>query len=326
MAAGFSLLEVGSDIAGSIRIPAAYCGVSGLKATENRIPRTGHIPHLPEHLGGERSVRHMLSFGLLARSVADLELGFDVIAGPDGIDTEVPPWLETPLMGVTERPLRLALWDDAGLPVCESTRAALKAMVLRLEDAGHTVEHKAPPNFELPLLHEAFGAISGVEIGLGMPRWQQRLLPFLRHLLPSGETLARAFAKGLRFNVRDYNRALNCREAAIVSLDGFLQDFDALLCPVASTLAYPGLPMPAWVKPPAIRVDGRKLSYLEATIGWTVPFSVTGSPVVTLPVGIEAGLPVGVQVVGRRWRDQALLAVAARLESCLGGFIPPPLG
>lgn len=325
VAAGFSLLEAGSDIAGSIRIPAAYCGVSGFKATENRIPRTGHIPHLPEHLGGERCVRHMLSFGLLARSVADLRLGFDLIAGPDGVDMEVPPCLPEPLTMVPERPLRLALWDDAGLPLCARTRAAFAAMVGRLAGAGHKVERKAPPDFDLPSLHALFGAIGGVEIGLGMPRWQQKLLPIAGHLLPRSETLARAFARGLRFNMQDYNRALNGREAAIACLEGFLEDYDALLCPVACTVAYPGQPMPVWARPPAMHVDGRKLPYLEATIGWTAAFSVTGSPVVTVPAGIEAGLPVGVQLVGRRWGDQALLAIAARLEDCLGGFVPPPL-
>lgn len=113
VAMGFSWLDLGSDIAGSIRIPAAYCGVSGLKATENRIPRTGHIPHLP---GAPRSVRHLLSFGLLGRSIGDLRLGLDIVAGPDGLDTEVPPIVPAPTKAL-ERPLRVAYWDDfAGLP------------------------------------------------------------------------------------------------------------------------------------------------------------------------------------------------------------------
>ncbi|WP_079435882.1 amidase [Zoogloea sp. LCSB751] len=324
VAAGFSLLELGSDIAGSIRIPAAYCGVTGLKATENRIPRTGHIPHLPEHLRGERSVRHMLSFGLLARSVADLQLGYGLIAGPDGCDMEVPPWQPDQLPALAKNPLRLVLWEEGCLPLCERTRAALAGMVGKLEAAGHSVERRAPPDLDLRALHTLFGAIGGVEIGLGMPAWQRRLLPALRHLLPRTETLGRAFAAGLRFDMADYNRALNAREAAIASLERFLADFDALLSPVACTVAYPGRPMPAWSKPPAVQVDGRKLPYLEATIGWTAPFSLTGSPVVTLPLGIEAGLPVGVQVVGRRWQDEALLAVATRLEGVLGGFVSPP--
>ena len=88
VAMGFSLLDLGSDIGGSIRIPAAYCGVAGFKASENRIPRSGHIPQLP---GQPRTVRHLLSFGALARSCADLALALPLLCGPDGLDSEVPP-------------------------------------------------------------------------------------------------------------------------------------------------------------------------------------------------------------------------------------------
>jgi amidase len=88
IAMGFAALELGSDIGGSIRIPAACCGVVGFKASENRLPRTGHIPHLP---GQQRSVRHMLSFGLLARTVADVAHAMPSLAGADGEDQEVPP-------------------------------------------------------------------------------------------------------------------------------------------------------------------------------------------------------------------------------------------
>lgn len=136
----------------------------------------------------------------------------------------------------------------------------------------------------------------------------------------------RAVARGLRFDMRAYNRALNEREEAIFRLETFLSGFDALLCPVATTVAYPGRPMSLFSGPPRLSVAGRRLPYLEATIGLTLPFSVTGSPVAALPLGIENGLPVGIQVVGRRWGEEALLAVAAQLEPIFGGFVAPPLG
>lgn len=327
IAAGLSLLEVGSDLAGSIRIPAAYCGVAGLKATENRIPRTGHIPHLPEHLGGTRSVRHMLSFGVLARSVADLQLGYGLVAGPDGKDSEVPPLpVPSPLRVRDGGPLRLALWDDFGLPLCERTRAGLAGMLQRLEAAGHRVERGVPPGLDPAHLRVLFGLIGGAEIGLGMPSWQRAFLLAARHLLPPSEGVMRAVARGLRFDMRAYNRALNEREEAICRLETFLSGFDALLCPVATTVAYPGRPMSLFSGAPRLSVAGRRLPYLEATIGLTLPFSVTGSPVAALPLGIEDGLPVGIQVVGRRWGEEALLAVAAQLEPIFGGFVAPPLG
>jgi amidase len=325
VAAGFSLLEAGSDLAGSIRIPAAYCGVSGFKATENRIPRTGHIPHLPEHLGGVRSVRRMLSFGALGRSVADLQLGLAVMAGPDGIDSEVPA---LPVAGASlhddGRPLRLLLWDDWGLPLCERTRAVFARLPEKLSAAGHVLRRGSVAGIDPAELWEVFGLIAGAEIGLGMPGWQRHAFLVLRHLLPPSERLMRAISRGLRFDMRAYNRALDRREQWIQQLEAELADVDALLCPVVSTVAYPGQPLGPFDRPPRLTVAGKRLPYLEATIGLTVPFSLSGSPVVALPAGVEDGLPVGVQLVGRRWGDDALLAAAARLEPALGGLLMPP--
>jgi amidase len=326
VAAGLSLLDPGSDLAGSIRIPAAYCGVAGFKATENRIPRSGHIPHLPARFGGARSVRHMLSFGLLARSVADLRLGYGLLAGPDGEDMEVPPVASvTAPLPRQGRPLRLALWTDFGLPLCDRTRIAMETLADRLRAVGHEVSRVVPPGLDPEALRENFGLIGGVEVGLGLPVWQRALLRSVPHVLPSSERLLRALARGARLDLREYNQALNLREESIIALEAFLGGVDALLCPVASCVAYPGRPMGALSRPPALTVAGRRLPYLEATIGLTVPFSVTGNPVAVLPVGVFDGLPVGVQVVGRRWAEATLLEVAADLEPLLGGFRPPPL-
>ncbi len=328
VAAGFSLIDAGSDLGGSIRIPAAYCGVAGFKATENRIPRSGHIPHLPARFGGARSVRHMLSFGVLARSVADLRLGYELLAGPDGEDLEVPPLAAgTPLLEKSqpERPLRLALWTDLGLPLCARTQAAMEGLPARLRAAGHEVCNVTPPGLDPEDLREIFGLVGGAEVGLGLPGWQRAMMSVMAPLLPASGGMLRAVARGMRCDLHAYNRALNRREEAMACLEAFLGGVDALLCPVASCVAYPGRPMRMLSRPPAIKVAGLRLPYLDASIGLTAPFSVTGSPVAVLPAGIVDGLPVGVQVVGRRWAETALLDVAARLEPLLGGFRAPPL-
>ncbi|CAL94974.1 amidase [Azoarcus olearius] len=331
VAAGFSLLDIGSDIAGSIRIPAAYCGIAGLKATENRIPRTGHIPHLPPEFGGPgRSVWHMLAFGVLARSVEDLQLGYGLLAGPDGVDCTVPPFLpEPPSLPTTARavaPMRIALWDDfAGMPLCPRIRRGLQNMAGKLRASGHEVVRCAPADFDVGAAWHAFGLIGGAEIGLGMPGWQRRLFLALRPLLPRDHVITRAVAAGMRFDLRRYNQALNQREGLIRSLERFVGEWDAVICPVAPTGPYPGEPMPPTRKPPRLNVGEATLPYLEATIAMTAPFSLTGSPVLSLPVGIEDGLPVGVQVIGKRWQEHALLETGRRLENALGGFVPPPL-
>ncbi|MCQ4347761.1 amidase [Pseudomonas stutzeri] len=318
VAMGFSCLDLGSDIGGSIRIPAAFCGVAALKATENRLPRTGHIPHLPD---GRRSVRHCLSFGLLARDVDSLQLGFGQLLGPDGLDAEVPP-LASLQSAPPEGNLRIAWWDDFdGLPLCQRTRAALQRSVTALQEQGFTVGRCKPPSFDFDAAWRAYGAIAGGEIGLGMPGTERWLLSVAGRFLPRSQRLGRYFTQGLRSGLHHYNQALNLREQLIHELEGFLSQWDAWICPVAPTVAYPHTAKP-WS---ALTVDRQRLPYLEATVSMTTPFSLTGSPVVTLPAGVEQGLPVGLQVVGKRWQDERLLAVCRHIAPVLGGYQEPPL-
>lgn len=322
VAMNFSFLDIGSDLAGSIRIPAAYCGVAGLKATENRVPRTGHIPHLP---GTERSVRHLLSLGVLARCVDDLRLGFDSIAGPDGIDTEIPPLPICSAKPAKTRPLRVAWWDDFnGLPLCSRTRTGLDRTVQQLIQAGMTVERCCPNGFDFEEAWYAYGIIAGAEVGLGMPAMERLPLSMIGRFLPKSQALVRAFAAGMTFNFRQYNEALNIRERFISQLEQFLDSWDVWLCPVTPSVAFPHQRPNRFGKPTTIRVDDHQLSYLEGTISMAVPFSLTGSPVVTLPVDVVNGLPVGVQLVGQRWRDEDLLDNCLMIEAVTGGFQAPP--
>lgn len=322
VAMGFSMLDPGSDIAGSIRIPAAYCGVAGLKATENRIPCTGHIPHLPK---GSRSVRHMLAFGLLARCVDDLRLGLEVMAGPDGIDSEVPPTTIASLPTL-QRPLRIAWWDDfCGLPLCSRTRKALERTVANLKNQGFVVEQRRPENFDFERAWYAYGMIGGSEIGLGMPALARHLLTLAGRFIPASQPVTRSFLRGLSFNWKRYNDALNIREHLIGELEQFLNDWDAWLCPVAPTVAYPHRQLSGLKMPPSLSIDGRTVSYLEATVSMTTPFSLTGNPVVVLPTGVEAGLPVGFQLIGKRWQDELLLSCCERIEGIFAPYSPPPL-
>ena len=330
VASGFSLMDVGSDIGGSIRIPAAYCGITALKATEGRMPRTGHIPHLPPAHGGRgRSVWHLLSFGVLARCVADLHLVYNVLAGPDGMDSTVPPFEPLPplhrLRQPLTRPLRIALWTDmAGVPVCPRTRRAFDRLARTLTRAGHEVHTMPPRAFDLHAAWRAYGHLAGAEIGLGMPRLPRLALRAAVVALPRGQPIARAMAEGMALDMRRYNDALNAREALIEALEDLLNSFDALLCPVAPTAPYPAQAMPTWKPPPRIAVGDATLPYFEGTVSLAIPFSLTGHPVITLPIGIEDGLPVGVQIVGRRWDEATLLGVSARLEEVTGGFQAPP--
>ncbi len=322
VAMGFSFIDVGSDLAGSIRIPAAYCGVAGFKATENRIPRTGHIPHLPD---AERSVRHMLSFGVLARCVDDLRIGLDVISGSDGIDSEVPPISTNVVKLKKTRPLRVAWWDDfGGVPICSRTKSGLDSTVQQLADAGIEVQRCFPDGFDFEAAWYAYGIIMGAEVGLGMFTIERLPLSLIRGFLPKSQPLLRSFAMGMSFDWKRYNEALNIRERLISQVEQFLEEWDVWICPVTPSVAPPRKKPGKFRKPPQVKVDDYSMSYLEGTVSMAVPFSLTGSPVVSLPVGVVDGLPVGIQVVGRRWHDEELLNDSLIIESATGGFQFPP--
>ncbi|VAW90028.1 Amidase [hydrothermal vent metagenome] len=322
VAMSFSFLDIGSDLAGSIRIPAAYCGVAGLKATENRIPRTGHIPPLP---GVEHSVHHMLSFGVLARCVDDLRLGLDVIAGPDGVDSDVPPISKNTANLKTTRPLRVAWWDDFdGVPICSRTKAGLNSTIQQLTDAGFAVERCFPDGFDFEAAWYAYGIIMGAEVGLGMPAMERLPLSLVGRFIPKSQPLLRSVALGMFFNWKRYNDALNIRERLIFQMEQFLEKWDVWICPVAPSTATPHRKPGKFKMPPRVMVDDHPMPYLEGTVSMTTPFSLTGSPVVVIPTGERSGLPVGIQVVGKRWHDEKLLDDCVVLESVLGGFHSPP--
>lgn len=318
VAAGMSPLEIGSDIAGSVRIPAHYCGVFSLKPTEHRVPNTGHIPEPP---GAPRGVRHMATIGLLARSVVDLRLALAIIAGPDGRNLEVPP---LPLETVTARPLKeyRFVWSDAfgDAPVTEETKSALRQLANRLTQIGCHVEKGNPPDFDFEDAWLTWGEVFGAEAGATMPTIPRMLTSLQFRRTGKGFQLNQGVVRGMRLKMADYVSALTRRDGLINAVESFLAGWDAWLCPVTATPAIahckPGTP---------IAVDGRRIPYHMGLIAHTSLFNLTGHPVVSLPAVRSAeGLPIGMQVVGRRWQEMALLNVAEALAEMSGPFQRPP--
>lgn len=309
VAAGFSALDLGSDLGGSIRIPAAFCGVAGMKITEGRWSLAGHIPPLP---GMMRSVWHMLSPGLLARHVDDLRLGFAAL--------DDKPFA----MPALPTSLRIAWCDDfAGIPLCRRTRTGLQQAVARLQAQGHQLVRDRPVDFDLPEAWATYGEILGVEMGLGLPRPLRWALRAGRCFLPQKAHLTRAFVRGLRMSMYGYHQALNVRLRLIAALERFLDEYDVWLCPVSPLTAFPHAPYR--LRLPSLAIENTRWPYLDASMALTVPFSLTGSPVISLPAGLQQGLPVGVQLVGKRYQDERLLAVAAMVEAAGNAFCEPPL-
>lgn len=281
VAAGMVPLEIGSDIGGSIRIPAHCCGIVGLKPTEHRVSNHGHIPDLPEH---PRSTRIMNCIGPLAHSLDDLDLALRVITGPDGYDLDVPP---VPLPEVATPPpgsLKLA-WSASfpGLPIQEDTRLTIERLVTTLTGEGAAIEEALPEiDFDEQLTVRA------------------RLREVVRIFIEQP-------ANGIP-SAADYLRALDRRDRFIRAWESFFSRYDALICPVMMTTAFEhrerGTPVP---------IDGEEYPY-ELLPDYCRPFNLTGHPVVTIPIGLDSdGLPIGVQIAGSLWSESRLLGIARAL-------------
>ena len=328
VASGMSPLDIGSDIGGSVRNPAHFCGIFSLKPSDYRVPFTGHIPP-PPGSKGRGLLRYFLTPGPLARSVEDLRLALTIIAGPDESEWEVPPVALAPAPRRELSELRFAWSDDFGVPVAMEIRTALADLAAELARAGCQVERRNPPEFDFAQALQVYeelkeAALTVRSSPLHLPRSMWRALA---GQIPGLNPISRGLLGGAGASLQGYAKALSQRDVYIAKLEHFLADWDAWLCPVAALPAYPHLLSrnPIEQLRATVEMDGQKIPYLLATGAYTGLFNLTGNPVVVLPLArSQEGLPIGLQVVGRRWEDMALLAVAEQLAQVTGQFQPPP--
>jgi amidase len=328
ISAGFSPLELGSDVSGSIRHPAHCCGVYGLMPTDRRVPTTGHIPELP---GKPKYIRHLLRIGPLARSIEDLQLCFTLIAGADIRQPEIPP---VALDKVAEKKLsKLKIAWTYGydfLPVSKDTRSCIQILVNRLADNGCDLKETNPTNFDWEEALGNYSAFASYELftsakklGIVPGIWMGIVTEFFARTqtaFKSGTPLAKKGYFALPPSMAKYNAILTERDRHIAKMDRFMNQYDAWICPVSITPAFAHCNFAQ-----SIEVDGVKFPYLLACGGYTMPLNLTGSPVVVIPIGqSEAGLPIGVQIVGKRWQDLELLAIADKIDRIAGNFQQPP--
>jgi amidase len=293
LAAGMTPFEIGNDLTGSIRIPAHFCGVFGLKPTEHRVPFTGLIPGLP----GPRPIRIMSSIGPMARAVEDLALLFAIIAGPDGRDTDVAPVPVGEMPQLELGHLRIAVAPTfPGFPVAAEVRAAIEELAKQLSALGAVVEEAALPRVDFQQEVVSAAALVSMMLGALQPAEQDR-----------STTLAQ------------YLEALDTRDQSIAAWEQFFEKWDVLLCPPSMMTAFPhcepGSPL---------SVDGQEVAYWMVSFHSTV-FNYSGHPAVVLPYTLDhAGLPIGVQIVGKRWDESRLLGIARALSEVIGPFQRPP--
>jgi amidase len=319
IAAGLSPLELGNDLGGSLRIPAHLCGVYSLKPTEHRVANSLR--------SNPRLLRHMISTGPMARSVADLKLCLDIIEGPDGAEWEVSPLVKEESIPQPLSKYRIAWCDRFGeLTADTQTQKALKTFTDRLSAAGCQVEYVTPPAFNFTEAWETFGELCVGQIAQGQTAALRGFASGIAKLLPAGlipsGPIGLGFVRGVSMSLQDYMTVLSRRDRLISKMEQFLSQWDAWLCPVNPGPAFTHRQTWFPLRGP-LEVDDQMLSYWMWGIGFTSIFSLTGNPVVTLPVSTN-GLPIGVQLVGQRWQDRKLLAIAQALSDLNGGFRRPP--
>jgi Asp-tRNA(Asn)/Glu-tRNA(Gln) amidotransferase A subunit family amidase len=307
IASGCSAGGVGSDGGGSIRVPAHFSGICGLKPTPGRIPATGHFPVSagPSALTGV--------VGPMARTAADLKTLFEVMQGPDDGDPSAAP---VPLRWPSRadlKQIRIGYFEDDGrTPVTQETRAAIRTAVSGLQSAGLQLNPFRPRGLELArqLWWKFFGTAGGMLLATMTRGHEAELSPILKEFCGwaaagpahTGQTLLDTWIN------RDVVRMQILEE---------MHTHPILLCPVASIPAFKHGER-SW------NIDGQRVQYLDA---WSYCewFNLLGFPAAVVPVGISAeGLPIGVQIVGRPWQEELVLEVAAVVEQESGGFREPP--
>lgn len=299
LAAGLTFLEYGSDLAGSIRIPAAFCGVYGLKPSTGTVPLAGLQPPGPAAEPSEMT--YMSAVGPLARSASDLRAAFVATAGPDGPVAASYSWRLAPPRRTRLRDFRVGfVLDHPGCPVSAEVTAQLVQVVDRLAAAGVRVSEGWPDGVDPVAVSESFGY--QVELfltlqGAGNPSTDGALATLAEH----------------------ENRRLAVRAA----WERYFRDVDVFVCPVTFTTAFRHDARPFAER--VIDTPAGPRRY-DAVPFWIAQASLPGLPAVAAPVGqTAAGLPVGAQLVGPLHEDDTALTFAELLTEVTGGFTPPPL-
>jgi Asp-tRNA(Asn)/Glu-tRNA(Gln) amidotransferase A subunit family amidase len=292
LASGMSALGIGSDLGGSIRNPCHFVGLFGLKPSRDTVPFAEHAP-LPMSPG----IRLMAVVGPMARFAEDLELALGVLA---------------PRCAPAERPGRIAVYEEDGLqPVSRDCREAVRRASAALGDAGHALVETAPPHpaevraaFDAVLVSEVIGALRAVVAGR-----EAELSPYIQEMIAAAGDFEPDWAA--------YFAASRRLAQLEVDAERWLERHPVALCPAAPEVAPPL--RGAW----SAQIDGvptrpgGKLTL--ATFA-----SALGLPAACVPImRSDAGLPVGVQLIGRRGSERTLLALAGELEQRLGGWLHP---
>jgi amidase len=324
LAAGYGPLSLGSDIGGSLRVPAFHCGVYAHKPTYNVVPTRGHTPPPFPPIPLDRD---LAVIGPMARSAADLSLLLDVIAGPDPLDAGKAYTLALPPSRHQElKDFRVLVIDsDPILPANKDIRESIEKLAADLAKAGAGVARQSPllPDFAdssrlyMRMLMAFLGTFSPPEVIAGARAGAAQLTA-------DNTSLAAERLRGMTQSHRDWVLDDGARARLRAQWRELFKTFDAVICPIMPTPAYPHDHSPEQDKR-RVNIDGKEYVYPDQ-LAWPGIATLPGLPATAIPTGLSAqGLPVGVQIVGPWLEDRTTLRLAELIEREFGGFVPPPM-
>jgi amidase len=298
LSAGLTFLEYGSDLVGSIRIPASFCGVYGLKPTVRITPLTGFQP--PGPAPDPSDMTYMSAVGPLARSVGDLRVALNTTAGPEGPAANAYSWTLSPPRHTRLNDFRVGVvLDDDTAPVSSEVRALLSEAVAALRKVGVTVVEGWPDGVDPVQQYESFG-------------FHVRL--FFAFQQPGDDS-----GQALSEFIQQETRRMSARAAWTL----YFKDIDVFMCPANFTPAFPHDSRPFEER--TITTPEGERPYSSQPF-WISHASLAGLPAAVAPIGkTAAGLPVGAQMVGPLYEDDTVLTFADLLSDLIGGYEIPPV-
>ena len=320
LASDMTPLELGSDIGGSIRNPAHFCGVYGHKTSHGVIPQRGQIPGPP----GTRAEPDLAVAGPMARSVRDLELALDVMAGPDEWTSRAVEFSLPEPRHRSLRDYRVVAWlEDANGPISSEVGDRIQNALDALAAAGVSIDDKARPAVDTAASNRVYQYLLQSIMGAAVPPPAREAIEAqVRELDPTDSSLRALSLRGTVLSHRDWLRAHEARMHMRAAWRTFFESTDVLLCPVVPTVAFPHDHSDFSER--TLQIDDEEHPYW-VQLFWAGLTGVVYLPSTVVPVGAgPSGLPVGLQVVADFLDDRTALRFAELMEPVTGGFVAPP--
>lgn len=295
IASGMSPIGLGTDVGGSIRQPAHYCGIVGLKPTHGRIPLTGQWPEV---------LLRYFHVGPMARTVRDVALGLNILSGTDGIDPYAVPLPASPIpdFGLALPKLKIGYCPEGPFePVSKDIQSSVVEAAYRLASLGCSVE-------EIDLSHWNSWSSQSISMAFFLGEGAYYLDPIIKgkekELAPSMQRRLNQRTPTISEYLEGYENCENLRK----DITSIMNRFDILLCPTSPTTAHPH-------NQDLISINNQKVPGRNS-LRATIPFDLSGSPALSIPFSSDkSGLPIGIQLVGRHFEETKLLHAASILEN-----------